>query len=140
MHPDIICITESLPKNTTRSTLDSNTEYAIEGYNMYQGKYPKRGVIMYIAGQLHSTRVDELTDHQHEEQIWCSVKTVGGKTVLIGNIYHSPSSTHENYENLIRCINESGRLGYDNLIIVGDFNMPNIDWDTWNGRSEKKDL
>ncbi|KAK2144591.1 hypothetical protein LSH36_745g02062 [Paralvinella palmiformis] len=65
--------TETFPKNITRLSLNTEKEYAMEGYSKYQGKYQKR-VIMYIAGQLQTSR-DELTDHPHKEQIWCSVKT-----------------------------------------------------------------
>ncbi|KAK2147856.1 hypothetical protein LSH36_534g01068 [Paralvinella palmiformis] len=87
---------DTLPKNITRSSFNTEKEYALEGYSAYQGKYQKRGFIMYLAKQLQASRVDELIDHPHEEQIWCSVKTEGSKTILIGNIYHSPGSSSEN--------------------------------------------
>ena len=33
-------------------------------------------------------------------------------------------------------IQDSSKQGLENIVIVGDFNMPDIDWESWNGRSE----
>jgi len=32
---------------------------------------------------------------------------------------------------------DSHRKGIDNIVIVGDFNMPGIDWETWNGKTDQ---
>ena len=103
---------------------------------MYQRKYQKRGVIMYIAEQLQTSTVDELTlrSYRPPSRGTYMVISEDSKTILIGNIYHSPNSSSENNEYLRRCIDECGRLGYKHVVIMEDFN---IDWDTWNGRSEK---
>jgi hypothetical protein len=72
----------------------------------------------------------------HEEQIWCSIKTRNGKNILFGNVYHSPSSTQLNHNKLREMIQDSGKQGAENIVIVGDLNMPDIDSESWNDRSE----
>ncbi|KAK2146861.1 hypothetical protein LSH36_581g01009 [Paralvinella palmiformis] len=74
----------------------------------------------------------------HEEQIWCTVRTKGGERVLLGNVYHSPNgSTPQNHDNLRSMIRESCSKGYKNIVIMGDFQMPNIDWDSWNVTTDR---
>ena len=48
-----------------------------------------------------------------------------GKKTVIGVVYRSPNSTKTNNEKLYKCIQE---LSNRNLVIIGDFNYPNIDW------------
>ena len=48
-----------------------------------------------------------------------------GKKTVIGVVYRSPNSTETNNEKLLKCIQE---LSNRNLVIMGDFKYPNIDW------------
>ena len=52
------------------------------------------------------------------------------KTIALGCIYRSPSSDSDNNQNLkelLRCVTDTGVC---DIIIVGDFNYPNIDWNS----------
>ncbi|KAK2163619.1 hypothetical protein LSH36_76g01029 [Paralvinella palmiformis] len=40
---DIISITEILPKNNSRTNFNTETEYALQGYTMFEGHQNKRG-------------------------------------------------------------------------------------------------
>ncbi|KAK2148393.1 hypothetical protein LSH36_500g02048 [Paralvinella palmiformis] len=75
-------------------------------------------------------------ESEHEEQVWCNIQTKNGD-LLFGNIYHSPSSTQENQDKLRTLITDSCNKGSRNIIIVGDFNPPSIDWESWNGNSQR---
>ena len=136
LNPDIIAVTESLPKNMSRSILNTDVEYALTGYNMFQGHHNKSGVLIYTANHLQVSKEDSLSEEDHEEQIWCSIKTKNDKRILLGNVYHSPSSTADNHKRLRDMIVNSTKQDTDNIIIVGDFNMPGIDWESWNRKSE----
>ena len=55
--------------------------------------------------------------------------TVPGFTYRIGNIYRSPSSSTADLMALLR-INTNFMNGSQKCIVMGDFNMPTIDWIT----------
>ena len=133
--PDIICITEALPKNRRGAHIDITREYSIEGYNMYTGSQEKRGVLIYVTKEIHSSRESDLSEMDYEEHVWCTIQRNRQHPLLIGCIYHSPNSTEENFRNLINIIQKSSEKNDRDMIIVGDFNRPHIDWKTWNGRS-----
>ena len=135
LHPDIIAITESLPKNQRAINIDA--EFKIEGYHLYYGNHKKRGVFLYVSNKLNSHKVQNLSDSNYEEGIWCSILLPGNSKLLVGCIYYSPNSTDENHESLIRLLESCNEVNHDKIIIMGDFNRPNIDWLNWNGRCEK---
>ena len=45
---------------------------------------------------------------------------------IVGIVYRSPNSPSTNNEKLLCCLNE---LGNRNVVIMGDFNHPGIDWE-----------
>ena len=52
-----------------------------------------------------------------------------GKKVLVGCIYRSPSSLIANNDKLLSLINQANDIaGNSRLLILGDFNVPNVDW------------
>ena len=64
------------------------------------------------------------------EQLWVSISFSGNDQLLIGNVYRSPSldkfsSTNE----LCELFNIVNNIKPSYLLIVGDFNYTNIDWD-----------
>ena len=53
----------------------------------------------------------------------------GGRKILVGSVYKSPNSTRQNDELLTNMILKANEVAGENrLIILGDFNLPNIDW------------
>ena len=52
-----------------------------------------------------------------------------GKKVLVGCLYRSPSSLLSNNDNFLKLINQANDIaGKNRLLMLGDFNVPNIDW------------
>ena len=87
MSPDIICITEILPKNTKYS-IDT---YQLKGYNIITYNFQKRGICIYAKPNLNISVLEFVYDF--EECVWCKIM---GKqdTFVLGCCYRSPSS-HE---------------------------------------------
>ena len=51
---------------------------------------------------------------------------------MVGSVYRSGNDSTENDNLLLDKINEANELAGDNrLLILGDFNMPNINWEEW---------
>ena len=126
--PDIICITEFAPKST--STLIQETELQITGYDLFSniGNY-KRGVLIYVHKELKASpsAVEEMW--QSEEGCWCEVKLQDDDKLLIGCIYRSPNSSDTNNENMLNSLRQICKEAkFSHLLLCGDFNIPEIDW------------
>jgi len=125
--PQIIALTEINYKNK-----DFNydiCELNIPGYVIYHNIQNKdeRGVAIYVSSDLESIFLKSASSGP--EFVFIKVELHKGHYVTLGNIYRSPNSTQEVDIKLckeLECIvNEVKK----DLIIVGDFNFPEIDWD-----------
>ena len=134
--PDLILLTEVIPKAQILPI--GLPSISIPGFLLFTnfdpnlshlGKSGYRGLqlAVYVADYLQPTQV---TYHStFKEHLWTSISLNNKDNLLIGNIYRSPSSdkftsTKELCE-LINCVNNTKP---SHLLIVGDFNYPNIDW------------
>ena len=61
--------------------------------------------------------------------MFCRLNVAKG-TLNVGCIYRSPSSTSVNNNQLLDLISKASNYSKNKLIIVGDFNYRDIDWDT----------
>ena len=121
--PDIICITEVLPKN---SLIEATAEtYQIRGYNLVAYNFKKRGICIYSKPHISITVCDFVSDF--DEYIWCSI-TCKNDSFLLGCIYRSPSSEVDNDIKLCSMIRKILDKNYKDTVIVGDFNFGCIDW------------
>ena len=132
--PDLVLLTEVIPK--AQILLIGLPNISIPGFLLFTnfdpdlphlGKSGYRGLAIYVADYLHPTQV---TYHSNfKEHLWTSISLDNTENLLIGNIYRSPSSDKFTSTNelcdLINCVNNT-KPSY--LLIVGDFNYPNIDW------------
>ena len=59
--------------------------------------------------------------------------------VLVGCIYKSPSSDDKNLDALNKLILEIGNMEekYKHILIMGDFNFPDVNWNTWSAKSDQ---
>ena len=72
---------------------------------------------------------DNFDKFEFKESAWCSFVTENKEKVLIGNIYHSGSSSEENTTKMLNIIKDINTFKqFDRVIITGDFNFPNIKW------------
>ena len=135
-NPDIIAITEVMPKNKDTPTTN---ELSIPGYDIFINKNPKRGVLIYAKSQLNAVECQDLNNNNFEENTWISFTNKDKKSTLVGCLYKSPSTTKENEEELWNLMRNEKITKFDKVCLVGDFNYPNINWEGTNeGQKECK--
>jgi len=129
--PKVIILTEIFPKIT--QTLLDRVEFVIEGYESFIPTLVSgRGIAIYVHKSLPAASVEELDKFGFKESVWCSIILRGTDKLLhvIGCIYRSPgNSSKENNDNLNRLLLKATGLNYTHVLIAGDFNYKNIDWD-----------
>ncbi len=128
--PDIIALTEVKPKNSKIELKDS--DLVIEGYHLPVNNLDQkgRGICIYVS-QLYGVedlKLDIVKDFK--ESVWVNVKIGNNKKVVLGCVYRSPSSDSENNRELETLLRAMSDESFEHMIIVGDFNYPNVDWDT----------
>jgi hypothetical protein len=92
------------------------------------------GVLLLINAQLQPVPLSYTPDTPLEPQqrdfnsIWCSVVFQRSRA-SIGCVYRSPSSSNQSDVLLVDEISHIASLCHDFRIVMGDFNLPCIDWD-----------
>ena len=125
-NPDVLCFTETLDKRNPELT---EAEAKINGYETFLGKNPQRGTVIYVKETLNPKRSLEHETNDYTEHVWCSIK-YNDENILIGNIYRSPNSSDNNNEKLLNLLKNKTNEKFDKIFITGDFNLPNINWQT----------
>ena len=107
-------------------------EYTLKGFQCFTAKLndSSRGVVIYVKDTISAEYCKVLNDTEFCESVWCTLR-LENKNLLLGGIYKSPSSNLENHRNLNRLISQASSMNFDHLVILGDFNFPEIDWSTW---------
>jgi hypothetical protein len=125
--PDFVFVTEVLPKYNFDNISCSSTLYHIDGYSAFPGTDLGRGVIIYAKTELNVSPNTTLNSFYGDASWidWIS----DSKTITLGCIYRSPSNTR-NCDEINHLLNMAVGLA-ENLLITGDFNMKDIDWDTY---------
>ena len=125
--PDIISITESWGNENITDGI-----FAIQGYTMYRDDKKTStggGALLYINDKIEQRICRALNSLTFESSLWCWVIGKGGSKILVGSVYRSPNSTGQNDELLNQMILKANEIaGGNRLVILGDFNLPNIDW------------
>ena len=129
--PKIIGITEVKPKKSAHKLNPAEFSIDSEGnYNQFSVNIENdigRGMILYGHKSLNAKEV--IMDTKYEEYILVKVKLNNQDNLLVGLIYRSPSGSgeSENNANLLKLINEATGRKFSHLLMMGDFNLPNID-------------
>ena len=125
--PKVISVTETWGKEWIRDGI-----LDLKGYKMYRNdRNVKRGggSILYISNDLEHRECKPLNEQNFESSSWCWIKEEGGNKILVGSIYRSTSSTHNNDRLLLELMDRANEIAGDNrVLIMGDFNVPSIDW------------
>ena len=126
-NPDIIAVTEVLPKNSAVTI--NKSEYALDGYDRFENVNPARGITVYVKASLKATveEIDGLTGFR--ESLFCKMKVSDGKCLLFGCVYRSPSSEDDNTENLNLLLRTVSNHSAGHKCITGDFNFSEINWE-----------
>ena len=133
--PKIIGITEVKPKNNRYKPGISEYSLAeVSDYNMF-GKNldvdTGRGLLLYIDKQLDASQVHMNTEFQ--ENLFIKINLNQSDQLLLGLIYRSPSNRSQEYTKQLNLLTtEACNKGYSHILIMGDYNYPEINWDSWN--------
>lgn len=129
--PLLVCLTE------TRLTEDINDfEINIQGYQIIRVDSENRftgGVAIYIKECVDLMRVEK---YQYQKNYWFVVIKIKvfGKSVIVGNLYHSPSSSDSEFLEFFEHWCEDLTDKEYPVLIMGDFNL---NWLSQTGYSAK---
>jgi len=124
---DIVGIVE-----TWANRLISNAELTLDGFNMLRldrEGMKGGGLLMHVNENLNSSLCTELMTGTFQESLWCNIQASCGN-VLVGLYYRSPSSSNYNNDSLLDQVELAmPRPNAKHVMILGDFNYPNIDYE-----------
>ena len=125
-NPDIVGVSEVLPKNYNNKIYPE--EFNIQGYNTISHEnVPKnsgRGSLMYLKSNINYKEVKfDPKNGRFEEGIFAEIKLTKNNRLLCANIYRRGESDTETNENLLEILKTIGESSYENIIIMGDFNL-----------------
>ena len=134
--PHFILINEVIPKAQTHPI--SPALLSVPGYVMYSNFDPSeanlgsskiRGICIYVKSSL---RVAETVfeGSAFSEQLWVQMTLCGTDTLLLGCLYRSPSSTENSLQDINSLFKLATNSRFSHVLIVGDFNLPQINWRT----------
>ena len=107
----------------------SNAEIEIVGYRLFRRDRsnirPGRGggVLLYIKDNIVSNVYEDIFNF-HCEALFCEIN-IDHNNLLVGVCYRSPTCEDIETKNLLNLIRKASAK---DLVIMGDFNYPNIDW------------
>ena len=135
--PDVLAIVESNCKeNVSPAVLNQ------AGYNMVRDdniKERRGGILVYIRDKFHTKPCSEMegiaSNFQESSWHWFYYNANRRDRCLMGIVYRKPNSTRENDEQLINLISRAAELSNE-ILILGDFNMPEIDWNNLTTRNK----
>ena len=129
---DIAVINETLPKNPIFEILEENN-FKIPGY-VCKESTKGRGVCIFIKDNIEFMRHTDIEDI-FKPSVFLKINLPAGDYINIGIIYRSPNCSNLENDQL----NTQLKLAFKNLknlIVFGDFNYPQIDWE--NNHCNKK--
>ena len=137
--PMLIAITEVKPKHSIDKLFPA--EFSIEHIGDYDSLLHRnitndtgRGLLIYAHKSLKAKEVEMLTDFQ--ESLFAEIKLNNTDKLLVGCIYRSESGSDDNNNKLRLLIREAVSKKYSHVLLMGDFNYPDIDWTNWTTKSE----
>ena len=86
------------------------------------------GVALYIRSCLDAHQLHNQEFHNLDESVWCSVRLSTTSRCLVGVIYRKPTAEIEYDKRLLEGLTRSTRLGFSQILILGDFNLPRINF------------
>ena len=137
-HPDILFFNQVIPKGQRNPIHEPLVNIA--GYELYSnftftdenlGASGKRVVVIYVKDTIKSEEIFLGVDY--DDQIWVEIKLKGQDVLLCGCIYRSPTkekhSTIATTKKVCEIISKATKRERSHLVICGDFNFPDIDWE-----------
>ena len=133
LNPHIITLTEIKHKHKWDVNL---AELSIQGYCMFNSVLEdnNRGIITYVRKDLICKQL--YLDSSFKECCVVEVQAVNNCKFLVATVYRSPSSTRDNDLAMYKTIELLCSYNTEHLLLLGDFNCPFINWETWSTNSK----
>ena len=126
-NPYIIGITETWLDSSIK-----DSEIYLDNYNILRNDRSASrggGVLLYVHKSLTCSPCQKLETVNFDESLWCLISLPANNTLLVGLVYRSPSSTELNSSKLLDIIHTiSLQQSFNQLLLIGDFNLPDIEW------------
>jgi len=127
--PDVIVITEVNPKKMVVGLQEN--EFNLCDYNLFTlniGKNNCRGIIIYVKINLSASEVE--INSTFSECLFIKIRLVDGNDLglTIGAFYRSPTGNISNDKKLIDLMRKINTIISGKFILLGDFNLSNINW------------
>ncbi len=139
-NPDIICINEVKPKHMKDKLTESEFSLQNIGYNMFPLNIENdtgRGMLVYTKTIIKAQKVNIVGDF--DEVLWIEIQLNGHDTLLLACFYRSGSGSDANNNLMREVINQAMNKKYTYTCFVGDFNYPDISWDTLRSGNESSE-
>ena len=122
---DCICLTE-----TWLNGDHSNSDYFTRNYNVFRSDRTTLsrggGALIAIKDSYNVLRRSDL-EYQNED-VWVEIKLNSQERLLLGCIYFSRNITLSVYQTFINKLNNQLKNFHGDIIILGDFNLPGVNW------------
>ena len=110
-------------------------EFHIEGYDCFCSEFQShhRGFCIYVRSILSAQKLNCFSNSQFKECIFCSLSLLHSVNMIIGIVYRSPNNSESSDSNLWDLFKKVSDIAFSksHLLITGDFNFPNINWNSW---------
>ena len=130
LDPDIIVATETWLKPCQADGEIGEPGRFSSDYNIHRrdrGDSGWGGVFIAVKSDIKSTRITEL-EPDNCELAWVKISINGGKDLHIGAYYRPHVSDSESLALMKRCVYNLANQSNSHLWVLGDFNLPYIDW------------
>ena len=126
--PLVLLITETWLKPDI-----SDLTVAIDHYHCYRCDRTfggGGGTAIYVHSSVHSTQVNIISHVDPLEHCWVSIFLKNNVKLLVGCVYRSPNNASKCDSVLAELFNSASQLPFDMKFIGGDFNLPELYWDS----------
>ncbi len=117
---DLFCVTETWLNDNY-----SDSDVHVNGYNLCRvdrkGMTSHGGIVCYVKDGI-SHKIVSKYDDDLVEALWVEINLPQTKPILLGTIYRTPSSRVD-YESKLDLIFQEVTTDYDDVVILGDFNL-----------------
>jgi len=114
-----------------------DSEFSILGFSMFRAdrKNSHRGVGVLLLVNTCMNAMEVMLKSQFVDQVWCRIKLKCGEDLLIGVCNRSPTPEFSDQQNDDILCDLLTELYGKPLLLMGDFNYPDIDWSSSCGHS-----
>ena len=133
--PDILAICETWTNDTVGNAVLGINDYVIAARRDRNDTVGGRGggLLVYVRKEMYAWNVTENTSFN--QCVTISIKC-GGEDLNLHNVYRSPNSNRQNDEMLNKWIAEMRGTN----VVIGDFNYPDVDWETGSSGARGRDF